>query len=710
MDFIRKEERYTATWKNPVEFEFGEVTLLLPDMPEERLMKNYNKATLDQKYEREVVPKDVATWGFNDLDALAASQWHRRLNGEWVLIKGDPYYIPGPGCVFFDFWTKKTGGRPDFRLSTLELSWFWTLYVEPDPKLYGVYDMKPRRIGDTEWWLFQAWECCTRRFGQKGGLQSFTDDEAKKNFNRLTKGAKGMPYFFKPKRSGKDTNYLSYQSPSELITMKKFEEKLDKIEVNNDDELFLGSYIDSESTVTGKYDGDQLTFYFLDEIFKIFPHKMDVKVQWENIKRVMSLFASTKIIGKAVLCSTVEEKNEKDNPDYVQTVELARHFWEKSDPNKRDENGETYTGLARIFRSFRLAAEPDEWGFPKSMDAETHRANRLKKFFAAEDFAAITNIYRKEPGTAEEALTDFSAACPINPALMQMRAHQIREGLDINGEPIEDYSPKCREYTLVWKGGVPFTEVEAIPKKGGFWHISQMPVKPNNVGFVNLRGETYYKPLNTARYSAGCDPIDAANPLAKGSDFAMVLKRSLYPPDEVEEIMYDEKTGDPKNPENMITNRYVCDYKGRPKNPYDAYMDGFKTLWFFGSACLIEIDKPGFEAWLLDNNLHYFMSLEPKHTMASSRRKQRQNTKSSKPVINRYIDLLINYTSKYWMNIDHPRILDQYARFTEAKRTHFDLGVAGGFCELMDDDKNVKLVTESVESGWDESIFEEANV
>lgn len=692
--------RYTATWDNPIPMEFGEVTIMLPDMPDERFIKNYYKATKDQKYEREVLSPDAANWGYDKLDQFAADQWHRRRNGEWVFIKGVPYYIPGPATVFFDWWTKQTGGKPDFRLSALELAWYWYLYIEKDPRLYGCYDMKPRRIGDTEWWLFVTWERTTRQHGRRAGLQSFTDDEAEKNFKRLAKGHENMPYFFKPKHTGTTSKYLAFQSPKELMTMKKFMESKEKIDIGGDDMNFLDSFIDFEATVEGKYDGDLLHTWFQDEIFKILPHKMDVKKQWNNIKRVMSLFASTKIIGKAILCSTIEEKNQKDNPDYAMTVEIARYFWEKSNPNERDANGETYTGLARVFRDFTLAGEPDEYGFPKVNEVSRHRKNRLDKYMEAQDWDNITDIFRKEPSTPEEALNDFSAACPLNPRELQIRSYQIRNGLDFRGIEIENYSPKCREYMLVWKNGIPFTEVEAVPSKDGLWHISQMPVRPNNVGSRSIGGISYPVPLSRLSYSAGVDPYDSSNPIKKGSDLGLVIKRTFDPLAE-KGLVYDEKTGDVLNPENMITNRPVCDYKGRPKNPIDAYMDVVKTLWFYGCPALLEIDKASIETWMLNNNLVFFMEMEPDSLMPKSRRRKRQNLKASQAVISRFTDLLVTYTAKYWMCIDHPRLLDQAQRFTVQKRTYFDLITAWGYCEIMDDDKIVKNPKESSDSdGW----------
>ena len=101
MDFLRAEERYVLEWpKKPKTVKVEEYDLPMPKLPDESLIKNSTLKSKDQFYTREVVPADIHTWPQREIDEYAKAQWHRRLNGEWQMINGKPYYIPGCGSYF----------------------------------------------------------------------------------------------------------------------------------------------------------------------------------------------------------------------------------------------------------------------------------------------------------------------------------------------------------------------------------------------------------------------------------------------------------------------------------------------------------------------------------------------------------------------------------------------------------------------------------
>lgn len=705
----------TFSSPNPDKVRIGEVDIILPDMPDESMMINFDKPELDQKFKPYELTKDMRAWNEFDLDKFAEMQWHRRIHGEWVLIKGQPFYFPG-GCLpFFDFWTTHKGKRPAFRMEAWEFFMFWYMFIERDDNLFGMYDMKCRRLGDTEKVMYILWERTTRFKGATAGLQSYTDEEAKGNFGRLARGARGMPYFFKPNRSGSDRDFLAFMSPSQVMTEKKLKNNttIDLGEALEESD-YLGSYVDYEATVTGKYDGRQLFTYNLDEIFKIKPHQLNVKEQWNNVKKVQSLNNEMAIFGKSILCSTVEEKTkDADKKGIESTVEVAEYFWDNSDPNDRDEFGRTYTGLARIFRGYTNAAPIDEWGFHKKEEARKFRDAKLQKYREKGDFQQVIDLYRKEPASPEEALTQSSDKCPLFPEVMHARMNQIKHGLDRWDKPIEGYQPKVVEGELVWRNGIPNTEVQFVPKAGGKWHISQMPIMPNNVQmrqarytdeFGEIRMGNIFMPMNSARYCSGCDPYDSDIVVGQGSDGAFSIKRRLYLPDEEKEIRMDE-TGRIVNVEDMITNTYVCDYKYRHKNPQMFYNDYLKTLWFYGCSGFVELDKPGLSLWMKRKFYSGFLTWEPGSLLSStSRRKPRQGVKATAEVVNAYVEKLVIYTSQFVWNQHHPRILKSWSRFIPAKRTKFDLSVATGLTELADDTQRYGL-KKDVKSGWTNSPF-----
>ena len=696
---IRAEDRYVATFTSldPETMRVGEVDVVLPDMPDEKDMFNFEKAIHDQKYTRTTLDKNMKVWGDHQLDMFAKSQWHRRINGEWWLIKGQPFYFPGGALLFFDYWTTKGGKSPTFRMEALEFFVFWYLYVERDPNLFGMFDLKCRRLGDTEKAMFVLWERTTRYRGVVAGLQSYTDTEAEKNYRRLIKGHRNMPYFFKPKHSGSDEKQLLFTKPTEVVTMKKLKEaERAGFDVDHD---FLNSEIHYEAAVTGKFDGQQLHTYSMDEVFKMDPSRMDVKAQWANMKKVMSLYNDAYIYGKAILSSTVEEKTkDADRKGIETTVEVAEYLWDNSNPHDRDENGRTYTGLARLFRGYQLAAKVDEWGFHQVEEATKFRNVSLSKARAKGDFAEVMNIFRKQPATPEEALSDSSDNCVLYPEMMHARLNQIKNGLDRYDNPIANYTPKVVEGELVWKNGMPYTEVEFIPKKGGKWHISQFPHIPNYVQtrymeIMNLEGErewsNVYYPMNMPIFRMGCDPYDSANVIGKGSDGSFTVKRRLDIASEIKDIRFDSM-GMIENVEDMTTNTYICDYKFRHKNPEFFYMDVVKTCWFFGCAVFPELDKPGLVNFMKRMKLHGFIQYEPPALMPSSRRIAGQGVKATGQIVDTYVDLLKIYCGHYVWNQHHPRILRDWSRFIPAKRTKFDMSVATGFTEMADMDGRYK--------------------
>jgi hypothetical protein len=443
----------TYNHKNPLTTRIGEVDIILPDFPDEREVINYDLPTAKQKFQRLKIPSDITSWSPARLDAYAKKQWHRRLNGEWWFIKGEPFYIPGPCLPFFDSWMMEGGRKPTFRMEALHLFTYWYEFIEKDPNIFGIFNLKCRRLGDTEKWNYVIWERTTRFKNVKAGLQSYTDADAQASFSRLAKGNRNMPYYFSPKYSGSDKSVLAFMSPNELMTMKKLLEQAGDVKTGEEDQVFLNSLITFEATKTGKYDGQQLFTWLLDEIFKIKQSSMDVKKQWKNIRKVLSLFNEQYIYGKGILSSTVEDISVETRTDVETTRDVAEYLWENSDPNVRNSNGRTHTGLVRLFRGYEWAARVDEWGFHQKEQAKVFRENRLKEYQESGKYDEVLDIYRKEPATPEEALSDTSEKCPLHPELCHARAVQLKNGEDRYGNPIPNYTPKIIKCNLEWENG-----------------------------------------------------------------------------------------------------------------------------------------------------------------------------------------------------------------------------------------------------------------
>jgi hypothetical protein len=395
-------------------------------------------------------------------------------------------------------------------------------------------------------------------------------------------------------------------------------------------------------------------------------------------------------------------------------LDYAEWLWDESNPNDLKEDGRNSTGLVRLFRDYTYAATVDEWGFPRKKRAAAFRQQKLNKYIEAGDYEQVIDLYRKEPSTVEEALTGGSEECPLYPEICHMRLRQLREGLDTNNQVIADYKPRWVEGNLQWKNGKINTEIIFVPVKGGKWHISQMPVHPNNVRIADMTmrdemGQTKvikaFVPNNGAFYRGGGDTYDHKFILGKGSKAGLAIKRRLYLPDESPSLEVNSD-GDIMNPEEMMTNRFVCDYLARPQDPETMYMDFLMTLWFYGCPGLLELDRPGVAIWMAKHGYYGFIQKEPMTVTRLRRRNSRPlGVRSSGDLVSFYTEMLQIYIHKYWKAIDHPRLLKDWARFIPEKRTRFDLSVASGLAVLGERDNSYRPQNEEATTGWSSSPY-----
>ncbi len=702
MDFKRAEELYQLEWTaRPRTERIGEFDVPFPKIPPEREMLNYELKTKEQKFIVRTLPKELMYWDEQKREEFIAAEWHRRLNGYWILIKGHPMYIPGSMDLMCNYWTKATGGRPDFRISALQFHRFWQ-FCELDPNCFGFAVWKPRRIGDTENTLCIGWEYITRYRNFPMGMQHTKEDDVFKSYMRVVKGNNGMPFYFKPvhKGSTEPTNGLYFEIPSERISRKSVQDKESSVY-----EQGLGSSVTYASSTTGAYDGDFLGFYYLDEVFKQKIHRLHPMDQLRIIRPCLAYFNDDQIIGKAILTSTVEHIESKNpNAADANTLQVANDLWKDCDPNVRDENGRTVSGLYRLFRDYKMAAKPDEWGFPQHEKATVKRNNKIKFFQEHQKFDELLSLQRKQPASIEEALAAASHDCILYPELCEMRLYQINNGLSRYGKEFDKAGRKIKRRDvygeLVWKNGIWFGEVEWIPNNNGKWCFSQLPTHVNSKVYIN--GKAY--PGNTRLYGMGIDPYDSATIQGKGSDGAFVVKRrlDLY----AEEGLEFDENGEVVNPEDMITDQIICDYKYRQRDPYDYYDDVLKTMVFCGCLGFVERDKPGFMTWMINKGLTHWLQNKPKHFWTSRQRKGEIGSKATQEIISQYVDLLKAMIPRRIWCCHHPRVINDWKFFSVDKRTQFDLAVASGFAEMATINDHFSKEEVEVVSGWENELYE----
>jgi hypothetical protein len=700
---IDSELLYTVEYANKpdtIELLGFELPVPLPVKPKKSTMMNYGKPKHQQKFHRELIPDDIKMWPKRAVDEFVSVMWHKRRNGEWWLIGGQEVYITGKAWTFFNFWYTEKGTLPDFRMEAVEFFLVWE-FMERDKNCLGMLDIKPRRIGDTEKTVFILWEYCSRVRNQRGGMQNVKDDAAEKNFKRLVKGHTKMIWFFKPFLKGSDapSQSLEFMYPEQRMTRKKITTEkrgggVSKILDSNFKFKPIESSIDFEASVQGRYDGERLGRFHLDEPGKIMA--FNIKEQWPVIRRTLTLNNDRLVVGKAIWTTTVEDyKKGKKSGETMSTMTNIKWFWTHSNPRKIDANSRTITGLWRYFRSCIMSDDPDEFGFYNELKTmETIHINR-KSLEEIGDWEGLAQFKRQYPLTIADVFTLPIDDCVLMPVLLDRRKIQIEEGQDWKGHIPPDKGPiKPIEVrgSLVWVGGEFGGQVDFYPDPTGRWYISQFPLRKN---YRTIVTKGIYKPGNDDIYSFGVDPYDHMVEGRAGEDGSPIHSEGagvVYRKydESVDGHLERDEYGEIEESEvsKMKTDTFVCVYLNRPQDPYEFYEDMLKTSIYYGVQMFYEKDKPGVGQFFRNTkkdgqSFGTYLKDRPKETRTEfGSKKKEKGTKASAPVISLYVDALKWHVIHRIWNYHHISILDDFRKFKIYNRTECDLTVAAGFALL----------------------------
>lgn len=654
-------------------------------MPPYKDMVNYGKSVKKQKFERTVIPEDLEQWPKAQMEDFIAAEWHKRRNGVWIIIKEKPVYLTGPAYVFFNYWTMEGGTFPEFRFEAVEYFWIADM-AELDRNCYGIFDIKCRRLGDTEKAVFLGWEMCTRYRSSHFGMQNKQDADAKANFQRAVIGAQAMPFFFQPVLFAGDTpqNEMIWRFPQQAGN-KRIDRRLE-----------LKGSMGFRATKDRAYDGRKLRFYHLDEPGKISPKVMNCITTWEIVRLCLSLYNGKKIIGKAHLTSTVEFIGDGES------VEIMQQFWDESNPAELNENGRTISGLWRVFRGYTLAAEVDEYGFHKASEAKELRDKEISALMRKKKYDQVTSLKRRQPATIHEALVPPETDCILGAHMLDEQISRIEARLDAG----EQWPTRCFRGDFVWSNGFG-SDVIWRPNDYGRFEVSGHPQITNH----RLMHNGLWAPQNAGTYGAGADPIDhvqtnKVHSKINPSDGALAIG-CLF--DELREqvaIQRDEY-GNIENAEELITNRCVCTYSNRPANPYDYYEDVLKAIIYYGCKINIETQKPGIISWLIQKGYQAYLAkkpatLDPKVLLTGKQRQDEYGSSASTGTIGGYVDSIINHNMSFIETHTHLTLLRDMRKFNgrPENRTQRDITVAWGWCRVLLDSINFVATKTAQRKSW----------
>jgi hypothetical protein len=544
------------------------VRIALPGVPKE--VEDRGDRWHPQEYPKELEKvKTIFDWNRKPKEFhsrwvdYVESEFDRREYGFWFMNNKKPTYITGTHYMYLQ-WTKIDVGLPDFR----EANRIFFIYFEAckaDNRCFGMIYLKNRRSGFSFMSASEIVNQATMSKDARFGILSKTGDDAKKLFtDKVVNISNNYPFFFKPIQDGMDRpkTELAYRVPASKIT------KRSMVKIEDEDMDGLNTTIDWKNTADNSYDGEKVKLLIHDESGK-WVQPNNILNNWRVTKTCLRL--GSRIIGKCMMGST-SNALDKGGGNF-------KKLYEDSDPSQRNDNGQTKSGLYRLFI-------PMEWNFEGYIDVHGmpvfHKPkspirgvdgsmikNGVIDYWENEvaslksDADALNEFYRQFPRTESHAFRDESKASIFN-------LTKIYQQIDYNGSLMQD-RVLTRGY-FHWKDGKKDTEVVWTPDNKGRFIVSWLPP----VGMRNntvKRGDSFY-PGNEHVGSFGCDPYDISGVVGGGGSNGALHGLTKFHMDD------------------GPSNRFFLEYIARPQTAEIFFEDVLMACFYYGMPVLAENNKP----------------------------------------------------------------------------------------------------------------------
>ena len=636
----------------------------LPSVPNEKDILFRNDK--EQRWKRLDVPADLRKirsmdeWAekpkeFRDkYSQYIEGEFVRRRNGVWFYNDGKPTYITGRHYMLLQ-WSKMDIGYPSY------LDFQRNLFIhfsacESDPRCLGQIFTKCRRSGYTNISASILADEGTQVKEKLLGIQSKTGKDAQENIfmKKLVPMFRSYPFFFKPIQDG-TTNprmELAFREPSKRITKNNKTSSVGEA---------LDTIINWKNTTNNAYDGEKLHLLYLDEAGK-WEKPTDIREAW-RIERTC-LIVGRRIVGKALVGSTVNPLD-KGGKEF-------RDLYNSSDPDQRNQNGRTKSGLYKIFVPAYEALEGffDKYGNPVIEDpkspietiegdmvdigAKTYLNNERKALMT--DAYELNEVIRQFPFTEDEAFRDSTKSTIFNIAKIY---EQIGHNQDLYPNPIVSGN-----FVWVEKN----KRVAFSPDPNGRWKVGWLPPAKDQNQYI-----AKYNKVSPPENSYGVGGVDSydldATVDGRGSKGACHLYVKF-------------------NLNQEISNMFVAEYASRPPLAKIFYEDILMAAFFYGFPILIENNKYGiarhFEARGFDN---YLMD-RPEHLKTgSSTSKTKGIPSNSQDIIDSHAQAIeafihnhvgYNQETELMGKMYFNRTLEDWIGYRIDNRTKYDLTISAG--------------------------------
>jgi hypothetical protein len=586
-------------------------------------------------------------------------EFQRRRDGVWFYNNGEPTYITGRHYMFLQ-WSKIDIGYPSYLAFQKEI-FLHMAACEADPRCFGQLYTKCRRSGYTNICSAVLVDEASQVKEKLLGIQSKTGKDSQENIfmKKVVAIFRGYPFFFKPIQDG-TTNprmELAFREPSKRITKKN--------KTSNKGDA-LNTVINWKNTTNNAYDGEKLHMLYLDEAGK-WEKPADIREAW-RIERTC-LIVGKKVVGKALVGSTVNPMD-KGGKEY-------RDLWADSDPNERNNNGRTRSGLYRIFIPAYDALEGffDKHGNPVIDDPEEELIGvdgdfvdqGSKKYLKNErhsfkdDPSELNEIIRQFPFTEDEAFRDSIEGSLFNIGKIYQ---QIEHNDSLYPNPIV-------QGNFVWR--TKDEEVVFSPDPNGRFRVAWLAPKH----LRNIKQEDRGKKVapNGHIGVGGVDSYDLdATVDGRGS------KGALH--------MYNKFNMD------VPGNTFVVEYASRPDLASIFYEDVLMCAFFYGYPILIENNKYGIARYFESRGYDGYLMDRPSHlknNSSSSNVRTKGIPSNSQDVIQAHAHAIeayihdhvgINPEDGEMGKMLFNRTLEDWIGYKIDKRTKFDLTISSGLALL----------------------------
>lgn len=632
---ILKKNESIASYNKRRKRQVGEYEVELPVFPERNkqrhMLDNFDLPMGQQYWRRPEVPQDLEQWPLTKQKKYITSELSKIRDGYWFFNAGRIEYITGLHYFYLTYWRIK-GGYPDFRYNDAEFFYLWDSVVNDDDYLGMIY-IGPRRQGKTEKGACMSYHHAFRHEDTHCGIQSKTNDDAKSVFKTVTRSWRNLPFFLKPHDSG-DSN------PQRELRFEQANVRNIKDQSKKSYKRVLNSRIDYKPTVEEAYDGRELSRYYMDEFGKVTIANV---FEMYGIVREC-LMVGTRVVGKALLTTTVEEMERKGGAN-------AKELWDKSGPDNKNT-----TKLKRLFQPGYIGLDGciNKFGY-SLIDKAIKELNRKEKNMKGDELNANRRRY---PRTIKDAFRLDGAECPFDVNKIQ---EQKSHNEDMPGNTLV-------RGDFVWE--IPMEKVKWIPKENGKWLVYRLPEDNNR--YVKHRGKM--RPTNTHKYTSGVDPYDHNKTTDNRSSMAASFVYMMEDPTNKDE-----------------SDMFVAQYHARPSTSEIFYEDMLKQCIFYGCQILVETNKIGLVNYFRESGFEYYLMKRP--AVTQTRYSKKRQTEYGLPttgtaVVNFLVNTLeifvfekigYNEETNTFGKFYFDDALDELEMFDVNNRTPYDLVIAMGF-------------------------------